>query len=131
MEIEQIDPQEAYDRQQNNQAVYLDVRTVEEFEAGHPAGSHNIPVLINQGGQMTPNSDFQTKVEERFPKDTVLVVGCRTGARSQRACDILAAAGYQSLSNVQGSFAGTPAVPGWVARDLPVDTGSPEGRGYQ
>ena len=47
MEIGQLTPPEAHDiLKTNREAVYLDVRTVEEFEAGHPAGAHNVPILF-------------------------------------------------------------------------------------
>ena len=39
--------------------VYLDVRSVPEFDQGHPAGALNIPLLHVQGGRMAPNADFQ------------------------------------------------------------------------
>ena len=30
--------------------TYLDVRTVEEFTAGHPEGAINVPIAVMQGG---------------------------------------------------------------------------------
>ncbi len=131
MPTEQIDPQEAHRRMTEEDAVYLDVRTVEEFEAGHPAGSYNVPVLFNQNGQMVPNPNFLQEVEDLFASNQKLVVGCRTGGRSQQACNILEPQGYGDIANVQGSWAGTPAVQGWAALGLPSDTGAPEGRAYK
>ena len=35
--------------------TYLDVRSIPEFEGGHPAGAANVPLLHMQGGRMAPN----------------------------------------------------------------------------
>ena len=60
MEIPQTTPPEAFDvLRQHLDAVYLDVRTAPEFEAGHPAGARHVPVLFyGAGGQPRPNPDF-------------------------------------------------------------------------
>ena len=65
--------------------TYLDVRSIPEFEQGHPAGAANIPLLHFQNGRMAPNPDFQRVVEATYPKDTKLVVGCKSGGRSLQA----------------------------------------------
>lgn len=139
MSIEQINPPIAAERMKDpgNPATYLDVRTVEEYEAGHPAGSYNIPVMIrDESGQMVPNPSFKSTVEKKFPKTQRLVVGCMAGGRSQRACMILEEAGYKSLANIQGGFGGArdPAgqitVKGWNQEGLPVESGNPPGRAY-
>lgn len=49
----------------------------------------------------------RAQFEAAFPdKDAPLVVGCLSGKRSAAACDILAGAGYTSLSNVEGGYQG-------------------------
>ncbi len=110
-------------------AVYLDVRTAGEYDAGHPAGARNVAVmqLDPASGRPAPNADFVAIVGRHLPPSTRLVVGCQAGGRSQRACELLAAAGWTDLANVQGGFGGAPGVPGWRDAGLPVDTG-PGGR---
>ena len=110
-------------------AVYLDVRTEPEFEAGHPAGALNVPVVrVDAAGRPAPNATFAADVERLVPRTTKVVVGCQAGGRSQRACELLAVAGWTDLTNVQGGFgggrdaAGRP-VPGWRAAGLPVESG--------
>src|SRR5262252_6993513 len=61
--------------------AYLDVRSIPEFEQGHPAGAANIPLLHFQNGRMAPNPDFTRVVEATFPKDAKIVVGCKVGGR--------------------------------------------------
>ena len=79
----------------NPDAVYLDVRTEGEFEAGHPVSAINIPVALpGPGGQMMPTPEFLSVVEGALQKNQKIVCGCQVGGRSQMAADIMAQAGY-------------------------------------
>jgi rhodanese-related sulfurtransferase len=136
MDIPQLTPTEAHDiLRREPGAVYLDVRTEEEFEAGHPAGARNVPVVFFDQAtrQPKPNPDFLASVERHLPRATKLLVGCQSGMRSQRACELLAEAGYADLTNVRGGFGGARdqsgriAVPGWRDAGLPVETGRAPG----
>jgi rhodanese-related sulfurtransferase len=69
-------------------AVLVDVRTPEEFAAGHIAGALNIPV-----------QELDARKGE-LPKDKDLVLYCRSGARSARGREMLLAAGYQKVHNL-------------------------------
>lgn len=138
MAVEQITPPDAQAlMEQDPQVVYLDVRTVAEFTAGHPRGALNIPVVFFDAAQrLVPNPDFLKVVEANLPKDTRIIVGCQAGMRSQRAADILAQAGYTRVANMQGGFggardqAGRVIVPGWQECGLPVSTDNGEGVSY-
>jgi rhodanese-related sulfurtransferase len=137
MNIGQLTPPEAYAAlQKDPNAVYLDVRTEAEFEAGHPAGARNVPVVFFDPAtrQPAPNTDFVAIVERHVPRSTKIVVGCASGVRSQRACDLLAQAGYTDLSNMRGGFAGahepSGVVPGWAEAGLPVERGQTPGASY-
>lgn len=135
MAIEQISPQEAYRRQQAEPATALvDVRTVAEFQAGHPQGALNIPVFVIDAasGQMMPNPDFATVFQAAVGKDQPVVMTCKSGGRSQAAAEVAASLGYPALANLQGGFGGNPMAGqlGWVASDLPVSTGDGDGRSY-
>ncbi|HXZ88721.1 MAG TPA: rhodanese-like domain-containing protein [Candidatus Binataceae bacterium] len=128
MPINQVEPRQAHETLQKNPgAVYLDVRTEQEFAQGHPAGAINIPVVFVKGpGQMEPNPEFVAVVEKVLPKSRMLVVGCLSGGRSQRACEMLEQAGYADLTNVRGGFGGSRdasgqvLVTGWRDAGLPV-----------
>lgn len=50
------------------------------------------------------DSQFLTKVEQKFPKDTDLIVACQKGLRSLAACELLYNAGYSNLFWVQGGL---------------------------
>ena len=131
MEIPQTTPPEAYAvLQERPAAVYLDVRTAPEFEAGHPAGARNVPVVfLVPGGPPRPNPDFVASVTALVAPTTALLVGCQTGVRSQHACELLRDAGFTDVTNVRGGFGGTRdqtgrvIIPGWREAGLPVETG--------
>ena len=53
--------------------VVLDVRTAEEFKAGHIEGALNIDVL---------QSDFAKKAGARIPEGKTVALYCRSGNRS-------------------------------------------------
>jgi rhodanese-related sulfurtransferase len=130
MPIKQQKPAEAHQTlTANPDAIYLDVRTESEFAQGHPAGAINVPVVFIKGpGQMAPNPDFMVIVSKLIPPDTKLVVGCLSGGRSQRACEMLEGDGYADLTNVIGGFGGARdqsgniVAPGWRDSGLPVST---------
>jgi rhodanese-related sulfurtransferase len=126
MAIRQVTPAEAARELAATQAVYLDVRTVEEFDAGHPAGARNVPVFVRDPatGRPRPNPEFIAVVQRHLPPATLLLVGCQSGMRSQHACELLADAGYTDLANVLGGFGGSEEAAGWKESGLPVDSGA-------
>ena len=138
MAIEQIEPFRAYRiLTEDREAVYLDVRSEEEFAQGHPTAAINIPIFIFRGpGQPEPNPEFLAVAEKVLAKDKQLVVGCMAGGRSQRACEALEQAGFQRLANVRGGFGGARdatgevVVKGWRDSELPVSAEVEDG-GYQ
>ena len=130
MEISQIAPQAAHAALTADcEAVYLDVRTEEEFAAGHPAGAINVPIAFpNPPVGMLLNPDFLKLVESLLPRDRRIFCGCQSGGRSQKAAEILAETGYTDVANVRGGFGGArdpsgqPLVPGWIDSGLPIST---------
>ncbi|MCR5732000.1 MAG: rhodanese-like domain-containing protein [Sphaerochaetaceae bacterium] len=72
-------------------AVLLDVRTREEYEAGHIEGSTNIPV-----------EEIRTILDKIKDKNTPLFVHCLSGARSGSAVLVLGNLGYTNVKNIGG-----------------------------
>lgn len=109
--------------------VYVDVRSVPEFEQGHPQGAYNVPLAHMGPRGMAPNADFLTVMQRHFPKDAKLVIGCQSGGRSLQAASILESAGYEEVVDQRAGFGGTAAEAGWRALGLPTATqGEPERR---
>jgi rhodanese-related sulfurtransferase len=114
---------------------YLDVRSEPEFEAGHPPGAFNVPLLRARDTGLETNEDFLSVVRARFPVTQPVVVGCKTGGRSRRALEILEAAGYEQLVELGPGWDGKRDAfgrqqPGWCRSGLPVECGQPAGRCY-
>lgn len=81
------------------ETVILDVRTADEFAAGHLEGAINIDVQ---------SASFDS-LAAQLPADGDYVVYCRSGNRSAAAIDRLAALGFTSLTNAGGLAAASTA----------------------
>lgn len=97
----------------------LDVRTPEEFEAGHPVGAINIPLMFsNPEGGRRMNENFLQEVQGALGEESTIVVICRTGVRSARATRTIREAGYNESYNFLSGFLGPG---GWKSSGLPSD----------
>lgn len=131
-----ISPQEARDLVASQGYAYVDVRSVPEFEGGHPDGAYNVPWMDVGPSGMVPNGDFVAVMERAFPKDAKLVIGCLSGGRSARACAALESAGYTALADQRAGWGGAKdqfgrlTEPGWSGAGLPSAAGPDPERGY-
>jgi len=117
--------------------VYIDVRSVQEFEHGHVPGSYNIPILFMTHAGMQPNPQFVQAVKQRFAQEQKIVFGCKAGGRSARACELLAREGYAQLVNMEGGFhgatdmSGNMVEPGWAACGFETAQAAEPGRSWK
>jgi len=70
-------------------ARLLDVRSAEEFAGGHLPGAVNIPV-----------QELDRRLAEVGPRDSELVLYCRSGHRSGRAAELLRQRGFTKVHNL-------------------------------
>lgn len=134
MPIQQTTPDKAKAiLDEDSNAVYLDVRSIPEFTQGHAAGAINIPLMHYNpaAGGMVPNPDFPRVAEAVLPKDKKILVGCKMGGRSQKACEIMERLGFNDVSNIDGGFGGNDHQEGWKDLGLPVSMENGEGVGYE
>ena len=85
---------------EDQKAIIIDVRSIEEYVVGHPDSAYNIPYPNIYGAPYTTEGravikqaaiDFYNYVAEKFPDhDTPILTLCRTGVRSVKAANILA-----------------------------------------
>lgn len=94
---------------------YLDVRTPEEFSAGHAPGAINIPYMYRVGSGMTRNPHFLAEVAVYFRKDDEIIVGCLSGKRSLMAAADLLASGYSYVTDIAGGYEA------WSRNRLPME----------
>jgi rhodanese-related sulfurtransferase len=88
--------------------LLLDVRTPEEFAAGHVPGARNL-----SHDQLAAHLD-----ELQAAKDAgqEIVVYCRSGRRAASALQVLRAAGFRKLAHLEGDYQGWDAAGRAVAR---------------
>jgi rhodanese-related sulfurtransferase len=91
-------------------AAVLDVRNLDEFEAGHVPGAILIPL-----GELAAR-------QEEIPDGDPLYVICAVGGRSLTAARALVRAGYRAVSVAGGTR-------GWIEQGRQVVTGPPAGGG--
>ncbi len=135
MAVKRIPPSEAH-KLVGEGWQYVDVRSVLEFQQGHPAGAYNAPLMHMGSGGMSPNGEFLDVMAAAFPKDARLVIGCKTGGRSQRAAMMLEAAGFVNLVEMRGGWSGESdqmgrvVEKGWASLGLPSSTQPEPGRAW-
>ena len=103
MTIHQFYPRWLTSSENRRPFCVVDVRTPEEFAQGHVPGAMLKPL------------DRLGDLSEDLPKQSDLHLICRSGMRSQKAAQMLAAAGFTRLINIEG---GTMA---WINAGYPVD----------
>ena len=132
MTVKRVSPEEAKKLIDEEGYVYVDVRSLPEFEAGHPEGAFNVPLMHQGPAGMAPNPDFLEVMEKGFPKTARLVLGCKAGGRSARAAAVLEAAGFTSVVDQKAGYEGpNPLEPGWRPKGLPVTTQAAADRTYE
>ena len=93
---------QAHERYQAG-AFFLDVRTQDEWNAGHIAKSTLIPL-----------DELPNRLAE-LPRDKDIVVVCRSGARSKEGATILRQAGFTRVTCMSGGLQA------WVAAGYPLE----------
>jgi rhodanese-related sulfurtransferase len=88
-------------------AVVLDVRSREEYEAGHIAGSVNLPINAK---------DFDEQVK-KLDKEKTYLVHCAMGGRSARASAKMKEVGIPKLFDFSGG------IRAWREAEKPVEQG--------
>ena len=88
----------------DSKIVILDVRTAEEFSAGHIKGAINIDIR---------QSDALAKID-KLDHNAKYIVHCRTHHRSQTAVDHMAQSGFKNIYQMMDGFSG------WSQNGLPM-----------
>lgn len=107
--VRDVSPVEAQAATSKPYSQFVDVRTPDEYGGGHAARSRNIPL-----------DTLQANLDTLEKNEPVYVI-CETGGRSQKAAQLIAAAGFNNVLNVAG---GTVA---WRQAGLPMETKPPHG----
>ncbi|MPN24118.1 Thiosulfate sulfurtransferase GlpE [bioreactor metagenome] len=73
-------------------AIIIDIRTPEEYQAGHIPGAPLIPL------------DQLDKRAEEIPKDQKVLLICRSGNRSSQGTKLLRSKGFDNVYNITGGM---------------------------
>lgn len=90
----------------NDDALVLDVREDKEWAAGHIPNAKHIPL-----GQLSSRMNELEKY-----KGKPVVISCRSGHRSARACATLKKSGFENVHNLSGGIIA------WEKANLPITT---------
>lgn len=133
-----VSAKEAFDLVEREGYVLVDVRSVPEFEAGHPAGAFNVPWMHIDARGRSLNDEFIPLIEKLFPdRDAKLVLSCQSGNRSMQALSALEARGYRCLVDQRAGWGGQRdsfgrlLEPGWKETGLPIAYGDGGARSYE
>ncbi len=130
--VQRVTPDEAKTLLESGvELTYLDVRSEEEFRAGHVPDAVNIPLLQRgpSGTGLVPNPAFLAQVNARFSKDKRLITACLRGGRSLKAAQLLIGDGFSAVIDMRGGYDGELSAtgqltcPGWARRGFPTTTG--------
>ncbi|NPA06907.1 MAG: rhodanese-like domain-containing protein [Chloroflexi bacterium] len=96
--FKKLTPPEAYQLIQQHKDdpnfVILDVRTPEEYRAGHIPGAQNLDFYA---------PDFQEKLSQ-LPKDKVYFIYCNSGNRSGQTFEMMKRMGFKEVYDLQGGI---------------------------
>lgn len=107
--VESIDIKELMSKRPGNNALVLDVRRFDEYEAGHLPNTWNIA-----------HTRLLAHLDE-LPRQKSILVHCRTSARSAYATGLLASRGY-NVTHLAGGFVDWQAAGGEIIKDKAVST---------
>jgi hydroxyacylglutathione hydrolase len=102
-QVQQLDVQALESRQRDGTVQVIDVRSPDEWSAGHLPGAVHIPLAA-----------LPDRIGEIDPAKPV-VVHCQGGGRSAIAASFIKANGLDGVANLEGGFEA------WRAADLPVE----------
>lgn len=74
------------------ETVWVDVRTVEEYQQDHIEGDLNLPLHTLEDRSLA----------SRFDQDDEIMLYCRSGGRAEQALEIFEAAGFGNVHNAGG-----------------------------
>lgn len=92
--IERISKEEFKKNLASDEYIVFDVRTVEEYQAGHIIGSKSLNFL---------GEGFESTIEQ-LPKNYKYMIYCQSGGRSAKALEKMKKAGFIHVLELEGGY---------------------------
>lgn len=93
-QIVNLTPKEMNAKAGKAKAIYLDVRTPQEWSKGHIAKALHMDIF---------SDDFEAQLK-KLDKNKTYYVYCAVGGRSSEATAVMAKLGFKHIYNMQGGF---------------------------
>ena len=90
--------------QGNRKPLLVDIREQDEYDAMHIEGALHVPRGILESSCEYNYEETVPELVEARERDVIVV--CRSGNRSQFACEQLAAQGFDNVANLSGGMFG-------------------------
>lgn len=114
-----IEPEVIIENFNSSKDYFIDVRTKEEFEEGHPDIENIVNVEFLQGPSRVLNPNFLEEVKEIVKnKNDNIYLFCKTATRSGYANDLLLDEGFENSFNINGGKIGNDFHTGWIKNNL-------------
>lgn len=92
--VERISKEEFKENLESEEYIVFDVRTVEEYQAGHIKGSKSLNFL---------DEAFESTIEQ-LPKNYKYMIYCQSGGRSAKALQKMKEAGFVHVLELEGGY---------------------------
>ncbi|HLP32978.1 MAG TPA: rhodanese-like domain-containing protein [Bacteroidia bacterium] len=89
-----LTPKEMFSQSKKAKAVYLDVRTPQEWTKGHIKSATHLDIF---------RDDFEAELK-KLDKNKTYYVYCAVGGRSGEATVLMSKLGFKHIYNMQGGF---------------------------
>lgn len=104
-QVSSLTPSQFNELLQTNKYLLLDIRTADEYAAGHLKNAQQIDYYQTQAF-----SDYLDKLD----KNAKYLIYCRTGKRSSAALQIMQSKGFEDVTELLGGYNA------WVTVGLPI-----------
>ena len=104
--ISSLPPQQFHQELTTNNATLIDIRTIDEYKAGHLQGAKQIDYYQTQ-----TFSDYLDSLD----KNKKYLIYCRSGNRTGKTLTIMKQKGFTNVSDLAGGYNA------WVAAELPIE----------
>ena len=135
MPVKRVSPEEAQGLMASEGYAYVDVRSIPEFEAGHPEGAYNVPWKHMDASGWSPTTTTSSgSWKPPSARTRSSSWAARAAGGRSAAAETLIEAGFTHVVDQRAGFVGGMGPqglePGWATKGLPTSQAAEPGRAY-